>query len=164
MYRQMPDTLTIHKIKSHGKVIVTTLLDPKEATRKEIAELYTKRWLIEVDFGFTKTVLQMDVLWCKRPDMVRKEILAHLLAYNLIRTVMAQAAYRYDVSPRTLNFKGTLQQLNAFKDTLLLADEKFLPGLYEHLLKAIARHCVGNGHGRTCSACRQTPASASITH
>ena len=74
MYRQMPDTLTIHKIKSHGKVIVTTLLDPKEATRKEIAELYTKRWLIEVDFGFTKTVLQMDVLWCKRPDMVRKEI------------------------------------------------------------------------------------------
>jgi IS4 transposase len=65
---------------------------------------YTKRWLIEVDFRFIKTVLQMDVLRCKTHDLVCKEIWVHLLAYNLIRTVMAQAAHRYDASPRTPKF------------------------------------------------------------
>ena len=81
--------------------------------------------------------------------MVRKEIYVHLLAYNLIRTVMAQAAYRYDVSPRTLSFKGTLQQLNALKATILCADEKSLPGLYEHLLKSISCNRVGNRSRRS---------------
>jgi len=131
VYCQMPDTLTIREIKSNGKVITTTLIDPKEVTRKELGELYTKRWFIEVDFRFIKTVLQMDVLRCKTPEMVCKEIWVHLLAYNLIRTVMAQAAHRYDVSPRTLSFKGTLQQLNAFKKTFLHTAEKRLPIMYE---------------------------------
>lgn len=149
MYCQMPDLLTIREVKINGKVITTTLLNPKEVTRKEIGELYTERWLIEVDFRFIKTVLQMDVLSCKTPDMVCKEIWVHLLAYNLIRTVMAQAAHRYNLPPRTLSFKGTLQQLNALKDTILCADEKSLPDLYEHLLKAISRHRVGGRPGRS---------------
>nr|QNO47960.1 hypothetical protein DBNCDMDK_00049 [Methanosarcinales archaeon ANME-2c ERB4] len=104
MYRQMPDTLAIREIKISGKVTTTTLLNPKEVTRKEIGELYTERWLIEVDFSFIKTVLQMDILRCKTPDMVYKEIWVHLLAYNLIRTVMAQAAHRYNLPPRTPEF------------------------------------------------------------
>nr|QNO47181.1 hypothetical protein FLPJBPEJ_00025 [Methanosarcinales archaeon ANME-2c ERB4] len=104
MYCQIPDTLTIREIKINKKVITTTLLNPKEVTRKELGKLYTKRWLIEVDFRFIKTVLQMDVFRCKTPDMVCKEIWVHLLAYNLIRTVMAQAAYRYDLPPRTPEF------------------------------------------------------------
>ena len=95
---------TIREIKINGKVITTALLDPKEVTRKEIGELYTERWLIEVDFRFIKTVLQMDILRCKTPDMVCKEIWVHLLAYNLIRTVMAQAAHRYNLPPRTPEF------------------------------------------------------------
>jgi hypothetical protein len=149
MYRQMPDTLTMREIEINGKVITTTLLNPTEVTRKEIGELYTKRWLIEVDFRFIKTVLQMDILRCKTPDMVCKEILVHLLAYNLIRTVMAQAAYRYNLPPRTLSFKGTLQQLNAFKDTLLCADEKSLPDFYKYLLEAISSQHVGDRPGRS---------------
>lgn len=110
---------TIRDIKINKKVITTTLLNPKEVTRKELGKLCTKRWLIEVDFRFIKTVLRMDVLRCKTPDMVCKEIRVHLLAYNLIRTVMAQAAYRYNLPPRTLSFKGTLQQLNAFRNIIL---------------------------------------------
>jgi IS4 transposase len=149
MYRQMPDMLTIREIKINGKVITTTLLNPKEVTRKEIGELYAKRWLIEVDFRFIKTVLQMDILRCKTPDMIRKEIWVHLLAYNLIRTVMAQAAHRYDVSPRTLSFKGTLQQLNAFKETFLHTAEKRLSIMYGYLLEAIASHRVGNRSRRS---------------
>nr|QNO46826.1 hypothetical protein AEBCLJCM_00003 [Methanosarcinales archaeon ANME-2c ERB4] len=149
MYRQMPDTLTIREIKINRKVIITTLLDPKEVTGEEIGELYTKRWLIEVDFSFIKTVLQMDVLRCKTPDMVRKEIWVHLLAYNLIRTVMAQTAHRYNLPPRTLSFKGTLQQLNAFKERFLRTAEKRLFTMCGHLLKAIASHRVGNRPGRS---------------
>ena len=71
------------------------------------------------------------------------------LAYNLIRMVMAQAAHRYDLPPRTLSFKGTLQQLNAFKDTLLRTAEKRLSIIYGYLLKAIVSHRVGNRHGRS---------------
>ena len=149
MYRQMPDTLTMREIEINGKIITTTLLNPKEVTRKEIGELYTKRWLIEVDFRFIKTVLQIGILRCKTPEMVCKEIWVHLLAYNLIRTVMAQAAYRYSLPPRTLSFKGALQQLNAFKDTLLCADEKSLPDLYEYLLEAISSQHVGDMPGRS---------------
>jgi hypothetical protein len=148
-YDEMPDTLTVREIKSQGKVIVTTMLDPKQAKRKEIAALYTKRWLIEVDLRFIKTILEMDILRCKTPSMVRKEIWVHLLAYNLIRTVMAQAAYRFRISPRTLSFKGTIQLLNAFKSLLLSADEKSFPLLYGHFLTSIARHRVGNRPGRS---------------
>ena len=126
MYCQMPDTLTIREIKINKKVITTTLLNPKEVTRKELGKLYTKRWLVEVDSRFIKTVLQMDILRCKTPDMVCKEIWVNLLAYNLIRTVMAQAAHRHNLPPRTLSFKGTLQQLNAFKEGFLHTTKKRL--------------------------------------
>ncbi|MCK5109289.1 MAG: IS4 family transposase, partial [Methanosarcinales archaeon] len=149
MYCQMPDTLAIREIKINKKVITTTLLNPKEVTRKELGKLYTKRWLIEVDFRFIKTVLQMDVLRCKTPDMVCKEIWVHLLAYNLIRMVMAQAAYRYNLPPRTLSFKGTLQQLNAFKGAFLRTAKTRLSIMYGYLLEAIASHRVGNRSRRS---------------
>ena len=149
MYFQMPDTLAIREIKINRKVITTTLLDPKEFTREEIDELYTKRGLIEVDFRFIKTVLQMDILRCKTPGMVCKEIWVNLLVYNLIRTVMAQAAHRYNIPPRTLSFKGTLQQLNAFKKRFLRTTKKRLSTMYGHLLKAIVSHRVGNRPGRS---------------
>jgi hypothetical protein len=55
----------------------------------------------------------MDVLRCQTPEMVRKEIWTHVLAYNLIRTVMAQAAASQGLSPRSISFKGALQILEA---------------------------------------------------
>ena len=85
----------------------------------------------------------------KTPDMVCKEIWVHLLAYNLIRTVMAQAAYRYNLPPRTLSFKGTLQQLNAFKGTFLRTAKTRLSIMYGYLLEAIASHRTGNRSRRS---------------
>ena len=73
----------------------------------------------------------------------------HLLAYNLIRTVMAQAAYRYNLPPRTLSFKGTLQQLNAFKGTFLRTAKTRLSIMYGYLLEAIASHRTGNRSRRS---------------
>src|SRR3954470_12656432 len=71
-------------------------------------------WQIEVDIRSIKSTMQMDVLRCKTPEMVRKEIWAHLLAYNLLRTVMAVAAAESDTEPRKISFKGAKQAVTAF--------------------------------------------------
>ena len=148
-YNTMPDTLTIREIKAGGKVIASTLLDPKEVTKKELADLYGKRWVIEVDLRSIKETLQMDVLRCKTPEMIRKEIAVHLLAYNLIRTVIAQSASLFGILPRKISFKGTVQTLEAFRDKITLAAKTKLPELYKALLKAVAGHRVGNRPGRS---------------
>jgi hypothetical protein len=88
--------------------------------------------------------MQMDVLRCQSPEMVRKEIWAHLLAYNLIRTVMAQAAHVHGKHPRRLSFLRTLRTLEAFRPLLAHAHADALPELYRELLRAVAAHEVGN--------------------
>ncbi|MBF0352146.1 MAG: transposase [SAR324 cluster bacterium] len=89
-----PEFLTMREVKSEGKILVTSMLNPKEVYRKELAELYKKPWLVEVNLKAINNTTQMGILRCKTPEMVRKEVWVHLLAYNLIRTVMAQAAYQ----------------------------------------------------------------------
>ena len=95
--------------------IVTTLLDEEEFPPSEIAELYRRRWMCELYLRDLKTTLQMDQLRCETPEMVRKEIFTHLLAYNLIRTQLAQAAYYLDMLPQQISFKGTIQAVTAFE-------------------------------------------------
>jgi hypothetical protein len=89
----------------------------------------------------------MDMLRCKTPELVRKEIWAHVLGYNLIRTVMARAADREGVAPRTISFKATLQILEAFRP-LIASQADRGPGhramLYEQALLAIAHHRVAD--------------------
>ena len=77
--------------------------------------------------------MQMDVLRCKTPEMVRKEVWAHVLAYNLIRTVMAQAAAGHDAEPRSISFKGALQTLEAFQPVIALGSQRaaFRRDLYQ---------------------------------
>jgi hypothetical protein len=156
-YAQIPEGLTVRELRVtveqpgfrvNELVLVTTLLDGEEFTKQEVALLFLQRWNIELDFRSIKCVLQMDVLRCKTPEMVWKEIWMHLLAYNLIRGVMARAAEVHDKQPRLLSFKGTLQTMTAFQDALRYAS----PGDREHLigemLKAIASHRVGDRFGR----------------
>jgi hypothetical protein len=95
--------------------ILTTLLDEKQFPPSEIAELYRRRWMCELYLRDLKTTLQMDKLRCETPEMVRKEIYAHLLAYNVIRTQLAQAAYYLSMLPHQISFKGTIQALTAFE-------------------------------------------------
>ena len=90
----------------------------------------------------------MEILRCQTPAMVRKEIWAHLLAYNLVRKVMAQAAQEYDLTPRQVSFAGAMQTLNEFRTLLLTAAADDLPNLCDDILKAIARHRVGNRPNR----------------
>jgi hypothetical protein len=129
-------------------VLVTTLLEAAEFSKAEVAQLFLQRWNIELDLRSIKCVLQMDVLRCKTPEMVRKEIWMHLLAYNLIRGVMAQAAEVHDKPPRLLSFKGALQTMTAFQDALRHATPSDREHLVQEMLRAIARHRVGDRFGR----------------
>ena len=99
-----------------------------------------------MDLRLLKQTLQMDVLRCKTPESVRKELWAHILAYNLIRTVMAQAAVEHGIEPRSISFKGALQTLEAFQPVIALGSQRaaFRRDLYQRLLDAVASHRVGD--------------------
>jgi hypothetical protein len=117
-YATIPEMLTMREVRVGGRTLVTTLIDAKDVPKAEIGELYGRRWQIELDLRSIKVVMRMEILRCKTPEMVEKEVAAHLLAYNLVRAVMAQAAYLYGLLPRQLSFKATLQLINAFEQAL----------------------------------------------
>jgi hypothetical protein len=113
-YLSYPQSLTMRQVSvdardSNNRVerfkVITTMLDAA-IDGGQIGQLYERRWDGEVDLRSIKSTIQMDILRCKTPAMVEKEIWAHLLAYNLLRTVMAVAAVENDVEPRALSFKG----------------------------------------------------------
>lgn len=128
------------------RVLVTTFLDPVFVSKQDLAMLYDYRWCVELDLRSLKQTMHMDVLRGKIPAMVRKEIWVHLLAYNLIRKVMAQAAIVHNKSPRNLSFKLALQMIEAFRDAGIFCEEN--SDAYMRLLKAIAHKKVGNRPGR----------------
>ena len=117
-YALMPETLLLREARVGGLTLVTSLVDAAQVSKKELLALYHARWQVELDLRSIKTVMQMGVLRCKSPDMVKKEIAVHLLAYNLVRTVMAQAALLGHVLLRQLSFKATLQLLRAFEENI----------------------------------------------
>src|SRR5262249_45176536 len=126
-YRALPESITVREarvrvaqpgFRTRSIGVVTTLLDPRQATKEDLAEVYRARWHAELDLRPLKSPLQMRELRCKTPDSVRKEVWAHVLAYNLIRTVMAQAAARHEIVPRSISFKGAMQTLDAFQPLL----------------------------------------------
>src|SRR5262249_7357159 len=122
-YASLPDTLEVREVRvrvgqrgfrTRVFVVVTTLLDAKAFPRSDIAVLYRVRWLAELDLRALKQPLHLDVLGCHSPELVRKEVWAHLLAYNLVRGLMAQAAREAKVLPVQLSFTGAVQAVNAF--------------------------------------------------
>jgi hypothetical protein len=111
-------------------VVVTTLLDPEAFPRRKLAALYRARWHAEIDLRSLKQTMKMDVLRCKTPAMVHKEFWAHLLAANLIRGMMAEAARRHGLFPRQLSFQGTRQMVDGFRVEL----NRVPPGQVESLV------------------------------
>lgn len=152
-YDALPDELTLREVRGsittpgcrvRELVVVTTFTDAEEYPTEDILELYHARWNVEIDLRSIKTHMSMEILRCQTPEMVRKEIWAHLLAYNLVRQVMAQAAREAGVTPRQLSFTGALQTLSEYCVPLLMATEADLPALVRQILTAIATHRVGN--------------------
>ena len=156
-YAQIPGEMTVRELRVtvdhpgfrvNEMVLVTTLLDAGSYSKHEIAQLFLQRWNIELDFRSIKDVLGMDVLRCQTPEMVRKEIWMHLLAYNLIRGAMVDAAEMHGKVPRRLSFKGALQTMTAFQDALRWATPIDRVALAREMLKAISGHEVGDRFGR----------------
>jgi hypothetical protein len=155
-YQALPEYITIRETKirvsqrgfrTKSIVVVTTLLDAQQTTKEDLASLYRARWNNELDLRSIKSTMQMGELRCKTPELVRKEIWTHVLAYNLIRTVMAQAAAKHDLLPRSISFKGSLQTLEAFQpfiEPLVAGDPAHRLRLYQDLLDAIATHRVAD--------------------
>jgi hypothetical protein len=128
--------------------VVTTLLDPEAVSRETLGEGYRQRWHGELDVRSIKEAMQMGKLRCNSPAMARKEIWVHLLAYNLIRGVMAQAAAGDERKPREISFTGALQTLNAFAFGLQAGKGVGASEVWERLLAAMATHRVGHRPGR----------------
>jgi Transposase DDE domain len=154
-YKALPESITVREarvsvaqpgFRTRSVVVVTTLLDPAQATKEDLAELYRARWHAELDLRSLKAGMQMRELRGRTPEMVRKEVWAHALAYNLVRTAMAQAAARHGLLPRTISFAGAVQTLAAFRPLLALgAGGGADPArVYRALLGAIAAHRVGD--------------------
>lgn len=155
-YHALPEFITVREtrirvlqpgFRTRSIVVVTTLLDPEQTTKEDLATLYRARWHNELDIRSLTSAMQMRELRCKTPELVRKEVWMHILAYNLIRTVMAQAAARHDVEPRSISFTGAMQTLEAFQPLLEFGATQDAAGrlsLYHDLLDAIATHRVGD--------------------
>jgi len=155
-YRRYPQSLLMRQVSVDARdknnrvkqfKVITTILDAA-VDGQQIGNLYERRWCGEVDIRSIKSTMQMDVLRCKTPEMVRKEIWAHLLAYNLLRTVMAVAAAESGIEPRQVSFKGAKQAVTAFAPKLEAARPKKRRGLIDDLLAVVAYRRVGDRPGR----------------
>jgi len=102
-----------------------------------------RRWEVETDLGHLKTTMHMEFLRTKSPDMIRRELWAHMLAYNLIRTLMWEAGSRHRVAPLRLSFKSAMQEMMAmWPYTAAAARGCDLSKSHTSLLAAIASHRI----------------------
>lgn len=130
--------------------LVTTLLDPQQYPAAELVALYLRRWRIELCLRDVKTTLGLERLRCQSPAMVRKELLAGLIAHNLIRCVMAEAAQVYEAELERLSFKGAVDALRQYSAVLEQARTNRLKRkLWQDLLRTLACDLVPLRPGRT---------------
>jgi hypothetical protein len=143
-------TATIRGLRGRRVTLVTTLLDPQRYPAAEIIALYARRWRLELCLRDLKTTMGMEQLRCKTPDMVEKELLAYLVAHNLIRCVMAGAGARYAVDLERVSFKGTVDAVRQYSAALAQArSRKLRRQLWDDLLWNLARDRVRHRPGRT---------------
>lgn len=158
-FAALPKTLTVREVhyyiaipgfRTKQVTLITTLLDANAYPPTQLVKLYGFRWEVELDLKHLKTSLGMDVLRGKTPEMVRKEIYAYLLAYNLLRTVMWEAGTTHGVNPLRLSMQGTRdssrQLYRAVGDR---SDKTARKRLYQTLLKLIFHKPVPQRPGRS---------------
>jgi hypothetical protein len=151
-YDTMPGELEIRELRIRVRdrtkrvremVIATTLLDRELYSGDELRGLYRERWHAELDLRSLKTVMQMEMLRTKSPEMVRKEVGMYFLAYNLIRGTMAEAARVERIEPRRLSFKGALHTVRAFEESHLYEASRIEADL-PRLVELIGQKRVGD--------------------
>ena len=152
--RQIKVTITAPGMRSDSFYLVTTLTDTSRYAVSELADLYFQRWDVELFFRNIKTTLGMEVLRCRSPKMVEKEILMHFIAYNAIRLLMLEAAAEVGQAPRRLSFKGSVQALRQWEPQFSKVSD---PGEQRRLVgtlrASIAGHLVPHRPGRREPRC-----------
>jgi len=147
-YNAYPKRMCVREFKSNGKTYITTLLHHKKYNKNELAKLYGFRWQIEITIRDIKITMNMNMLSCKTPEMIRKEIGTHFLGYNCIRILMAEACIKYNVIPYQISFNGTLQLLNKFMPYFTKKNAHTNERIFSNLLRLIVKNKVGNRPGR----------------
>lgn len=156
-FAALPDSVQVREVhlliqqkgfRTKEIILVTTLVDAKIYTKTKLAQLYKLRWDVEVDLRQVKTTLGMEMLRAKTPEMVRKEIFVHLIAYNLLRALMWEAAKKVGVSPLRVSLQGTRQHLVNFLSQLADAATKKRQRLYSTLLTVVSHKLVPHRPGR----------------
>ncbi len=136
-------TATIRGFRSRRITLVTTLLNPKLYPAQELAALYVRRWRIELCLRDLKTTMGMEQLRCKTPDMAEKELLAYLVAHNLVRCVIAEAVARHPVDLERVSFKGSVDALRQYSNAIAQArNPKMRHQLWEDLMLNLVRDLV----------------------
>ncbi len=144
-YEVFPDDLTVREVKVDGQILVITMLDHRQVSKRELSELYGRRWNVELDLRNIKSTLGMELLSCQTPQMNEKEMWVYLLAYNLIRLLMVLAALCADLHPREISFKHTVQLWTEWTSPCLASHTS------QHnapLFRLITQLKVGNRPGR----------------
>jgi IS4 transposase len=142
-------SLHVPGFRVHSVTLVTTLLDPQAYPAEELARLYAERWRIELWFRDIKTSMGMEVLRCKTPKLVHKELEMFFIAYNLLRCLMAQASLCHQVSLGWMSFKGTVDSVRQFAGAIAQArSARKQKQLFEKLLEIIARDRLPERFGR----------------
>jgi len=136
-------TATIRGFRSRSITLVTSLLDPKLYPAQELIALYARRWRLELCLRDLKTTMGMEQLRCQTPNMAEKELLAYLVAHNLIRCVIAQAVATYQVEVERVSFKGSVDALRQYSQAISQArSHKMRAQLWNDLLLNLARDLV----------------------
>jgi hypothetical protein len=129
--------------------LVTTLLDAQRYPAREILQAYLRRWRLEMCLDDLKTTLEMQMLRSRTPEMLQKEVYAHLIAHNLLRATMAQAASAHSLPLERISFKGTLDALRQFTQAISQARTRTKRSqLWAKLLQTLATDRVPERPGR----------------
>ena len=159
-FAALPETLTLRMIclqvaakgfRTREVVLVSTLLDAEIYPAQVLRELYGDRWQVELHFHQIKTMLAMDVLRCKSPESIRREVLMHRIAYNLVRSLMQRSAHLHHVPLDRISFKGSLDALRRWSQVIAAAgaNPRQQGKLIDRMLLFIARDLVPKRPGRS---------------
>ena len=167
-WRALPEEIPVRIVRFHATIrgfrhrkitLVTTLLDPQLYPAAQLAALYGRRWRLELWLRDLKTTMGMELLRCQSPAMARKEVLAYLIAHNLVRCVMAEAALIHNITLDRLSFKGTLDALRQYSAAIARARSRQLRRqLWQDLLLNLVRDQVPwRPHRRQPRAVKRRP-------
>jgi len=154
-YESYPETILVRHLRYRHQrkgfrtreITLVTTLDASQYTVDDLAELYRRRWEVELNIRSLKTQMQMEHLRCKRPSMVHKEITCHMIGYNLVRATMMAAALKAETQPHLISFTGAMQAIEEFAASLRYVGRS-KQQRWQQMLESIAEIEVGHRPGR----------------